>query len=86
MSIILLSSYSGPDDTVDNLDFSLFQSHDDILCDVLGDLSFKHDVVIDVSDSAELEERCIARFSQEGCKCQHFNGKPCCTLFSVDHY
>ena len=67
--------------------FSLFQSHEDILYDVLGDLSFDDDdVVIDVSDCAGLEECCIAHFSQEGCKCKHSNGKPCCTLFSVDHY
>ncbi len=75
-------SYSGPDDTVDDLDFTLFQSHEDILYDALGDLSFEDDdVVIDVSDRAELEERCIARFAQEGCKCKHFDGKPCCTFF-----
>ena len=79
--------YPGPDNTVDDLDFSLFQSHEDILYDVLGDLSFdEDDIAIDVSDCKELEERCIARFAQEGCKCKHANGKPCCSLFSIDHY
>lgn len=39
-----------------------------------------------MSDCAEVEERCIARFAKEGCRYKHFNGKPCCTLFSVDHY
>ena len=30
-------------DPVDDLDFSLFQSHEDILYDALGDLSFEDD-------------------------------------------
>jgi hypothetical protein len=78
---------SGPDDTVDDLDFSLFRSYDDVLYDALGDLSFDDDdTVIDISDDAELEEHCIARFAKRGCKCKHFDGKPCCTIFSVDHY
>ena len=62
-------SYSGPDDTVDDLDFSLFLSHEDIQYDVLGDLSSDDDeIAIDVSDCVELEQCCIVRFAKEGCK------------------
>lgn len=43
---IVLYFYSGPDDTVDDLDFSLFQSYNDVLYDVLGDLSFDDNIVI----------------------------------------
>ena len=83
----ILYFYSGPDDTVNDLDFSLFRSYDDVLYDALGDLSFDDDnTVIDVSDCAEMEEHSIARFAKGGYKCKHFNGKPCCTTFSVDHY
>lgn len=28
----------------------------------------------------------MALFAQDGCRCKYFNGKPCCMLFSVDHY
>ena len=48
--ILLFLLNPGPDDTVD-LDFSLFQSHEDILYDALGDLSFdEDDIAIDGSD------------------------------------
>ena len=56
-------SYSGPDD----LDFSLFLSHENIQYDVLGDLSFEDDdIAIDVSDCVELEQCCIVWFAKEG--------------------
>ena len=39
---------------VDDLDFSLFQSHEDILYDALGDLSFEDDnIVIDCEEREE---------------------------------
>ena len=44
------------------------------------------EVVIDISDARELEERSIAWFAESGCSCKHFNGGPCCKLFSVSHY
>ena len=63
----ILYFYSGPDDTVDDLDFSLFRSYDNVLYDALGDLSFDDDnIVIDVSDCAEMEEHSIARFARGG--------------------
>ena len=47
---------------VDDLDFSLFQSHEDILYDALGDLFFdEDDIAIDISDCIELEECCVAQ-------------------------
>ena len=53
----------------------------------MAELSFEDDdTVVDVGDCAEIEERCIARFAREGCKCKHFNGEPCCRTFSVSHY
>ena len=72
---------------MDDLDFSLFRSYDDVLYDALGDLSFDDDnIIIDVSDCAEMEEHSITWFAKVGCKCKHFNGELCCTTFSVDHY
>ena len=54
---VYLYYYSGPDDTVNDLDFSLFQSYEDVLYDTLGDLPFDDDdIVIDVSDCAEVKE------------------------------
>ena len=50
------------DDTAD-LDFSLFQSHKDILYDTLGDLSFEDDDIV-----IELEEQFIAQLAREGCR------------------
>ena len=41
------------------------------------------DIVINCE---EREEQFIARFAREGCRCKHYDGKPCCTIFSVDHY
>ena len=81
---------TAPDDTVDELDFSLFTSSE-FSYDALADLSLTFDdsdmeVVIDISDSREMEERSIARFAQDGCSCKHFDGGPCCKLFSVSHY
>ena len=43
------------------------------------------EVVINISDSREMEERSIARLAQGGCSCKHFDGGPCCKLFSVSH-
>lgn len=58
MNIRYTFIHPGPDDTVDDLDFSLFQSHEDILYDALADLSFDDDdVVINISDCIEQEER-----------------------------
>ena len=65
---------SAPDDTVQDLDFSLFDSHDDNLYDALADLSFEdEDVVIDVSDQPDLEEHSIHEFATKGCKCKQEN-------------
>ena len=57
----------------------------------MADLSLTLDdsdmeVIIDISDSCEMEERSIARLAQGGCSCKHFDGGPCCKLFSVSHY
>ena len=43
-------------------------------------------MVIDISDALELEERSISRFTANGCACKHFDGGPCCKLFSTSHY
>ena len=72
------------------ISISLFFSHTTRSCtmhDALAELSFEDDdTVVDVGDCAEIEERCIARFAREGCKCKHFNGEMCCRTFSVSHY
>ena len=44
------------------------------------------EVVIDITDAREVEERSIARFAESGCSWKHFDGGPCCRLFSVSHY
>ena len=44
------------------------------------------EVVIDITDAREMEERSIARFAERGCSCKHFDGGPCCRLFSASHY
>ena len=43
-------------------------------------------MVIDISDVLELEESSISKFVASGCTCKHFDGGPCCKLFSTSHY
>ena len=86
---MIVYQQTAPDDTVDELDFSLFMSSE-FSYDALADLSLILDdsgmeVVIDISDSREMEERSNARFAQGGCSCKHFDGGPCCKLFSLSH-
>ena len=61
--IVLINT--APDDTVDELDFSLFTSSE-LDYDDLANLSLDEpdmELVIDISDAQELEERSIARFA-----------------------